>query len=242
MMLWHVPRMWEDGKCYIIGGGASILRQFDVPTELAVSIQNNQIPLSHLSPYFAPIHGEHVIAINSAYKLGPWIDVMFFGDSGWYEKNRLDLALFTGIKVTCAIRLIDSFSSVNIKCIERDKKKRHGISKEPGMVSWNAHSGGAAINLAVAFGVKTIYLLGFDMNSDNGKTHWHGEYKKRLPTVAPPRQRGKVPSTKPPYIRHLRAYPDIAQDAKRMGVQIINTNSASAITVFPTEERPWART
>ena len=28
---WFVPRMWNDGECWILGGGSSLPRQFGVP-------------------------------------------------------------------------------------------------------------------------------------------------------------------------------------------------------------------
>ena len=55
--LWTAPRIWDGGECFILGGGPSLA---------AVDV--------------GQLRGRRVIAVNQAYKLGDWIDVLFFGD------------------------------------------------------------------------------------------------------------------------------------------------------------------
>jgi hypothetical protein len=98
-----------------------------------------------------------------------------------------------------------------------------GISTAPNQVCWNFDSGGAAINLAVQLGTKRIILVGYDMRSGpNGEKRWHGEHTK-------PNDR----ETNQPYDRFLSAYGQIAEDAKRLGVEIVNANPWSALDKFP---------
>ena len=33
-MIWKVPRVWEGEQCVIIGGGPSVIRQFNIPENL----------------------------------------------------------------------------------------------------------------------------------------------------------------------------------------------------------------
>ncbi len=95
------------------------------------------------------------------------------------------------------------------------------------MLSWNGNTGAAAINLAVHFGAKRIMLLGFDMNIDgNRMQHWHDLYGKG--PVSDDRRKRKLP-----FARHLQGFPVIAEDAKKLGVQIINVSANSEITCFP---------
>ena len=56
--------------------------------------------------------------------------------------------------------------------------------------------------------------------------HWHDVYGR---TKAPvdPRKRRKMP-----FHKHLRGFPQIARDAKRMGVEILNASPDSAIECF----------
>ncbi|MEE9356510.1 MAG: hypothetical protein V3U75_13045 [Methylococcaceae bacterium] len=224
MAQWIAPNMWQDGECFIIGGGPSMPRQFGVPGELIRKVVSRKEQPNAYSPYLAPIHDKHVIGINNAYQIGNWIDVLFFGDCAWYRVHRKRIAGFPGLKVTCCKRFTKKAKEEmeGIKHLSKDSSHRHGISSNKSRVSWNANSGSAAINMAIHFGVKRIILLGFDMSlEDNKVSHWHGSHgnpgEKRKP---------------PPFNRHLRGFPAIAQDAKKLGVEIINASSNSSIQNF----------
>jgi hypothetical protein len=224
-MFWDVPNMWQGGECWVIAGGSSMPRQFNIPEEIIQNVIKREEKPSAYSPYLSPIHNKHVIAINNTYQIGNWIDAVFFGDCCWYLVHRMALANFPGLKVTCC----DRFEKNDKKCREegikylaKDKNHRQGISNNRSAVSWNSNSGAAAISLAVHFGVKRIILLGFDMClDDGGVSHWHGSHGK-------PGERLKSP----PFKRHLKGFPAISEDAQRMGIEIINANPKSAIDVF----------
>lgn len=235
---WLVPKMWAGGECFILGGGASVLKAFSIPEKLANAVQQGDLPLSVLSPFFAPIHNKHVIGINCAYMLGDWIDILFFGDGAWYETNKYKLAKSQMLKVSCCATPKNDFNKVEVKWLARDREKYEGITTKPGHVIWNAHSGGAAMSLAYALGVTTIYLLGFDMCADvHGRKHWHGEYRAHKPSTASRREEKKVPVA--PFNRHLRSFPQLAQDAKRLDLKIINLNMESRVEEFTKEVPPW---
>jgi hypothetical protein len=223
-MSWRIPRMWEGGEVWIIGGGPSVTEQFDIPVELVNKVKAGQLPLSELSPFMAAIHGKHVIGINVAFMIGNWIDMCFFGDNGFYLRYREQLALFPGLKVSCNMQPgRDGF----VKCLDRDGGHPKGISMRPGYVSWNSNSGAAAISIAAQTGAKRIVLLGFDMKLSNDKNqHFHNVYQ-RGPVVDDRRMR------KLPFPRHLRGFPAIAEDAKKLGIEIINCSPTSAIDSFP---------
>jgi hypothetical protein len=72
-MIWQVPRIWEGGDVWIIGGGPSITKEFNIPDEVVQSVLKKQSPLSVYSPYMSFLHDKHVIGINVAYMLGDWI-------------------------------------------------------------------------------------------------------------------------------------------------------------------------
>lgn len=223
-MMWRVPRIWDGGDVWIIGGGPSVPRQFDVPEQIIQKVINGTLPPSAYSSYMEVIHNEHVIAVNMAYRIGNWIDAVIFGDSGFYAKERIGLSQFPGLKISCNPT---SKAEQWIKTLGRDGQKSKGISTTPTMLSWNGNTGAAAINLAVHFGAKRIMLLGFDMNIDGNKMqHWHNLYGKG--PVADDRRRRKLP-----FARHLIGFPIIAEDAKKLGVQIINISTGSTINDFP---------
>jgi len=223
-MNWEVPKMWEDDDVWILGGGASIIKQFGIPDKVFQSVWNGTTPPSAYSPYMEFLHDKHVIGVNIAFMIGDWIDIAFYADKSFFNRYCESLALFPGLKVTCYPHDIEEDW---IKYMIMDKDHPRGISTNPLKLSWNKNAGGAAINLAYHLGASRVFLLGYDMNLYSGsKQHWHNVYN-RGPIVEPDRIK------KLPFNRHLRYFPNIAHDAKRLGLEIINLNPDSAITQFP---------
>lgn len=220
-MDWTVPKIWKDGTCVIIGGGSSLLRQFDIPADVVRQVYTKEAPPSIYSPYLKPLHSMHVIAVNVAYQMGNWIDAMFFGDdSTWYEQKE-ELLKWKGLRVHC-VEEPKIRNHPRLKYLIRDGGVSLGLSKKPNMVGWNGNSGAAAINFAVHTGVKRIILLGFDMNLDaENNQHWHKYYAHEL---------NAVDLT---FRKHLMAFPDIARNLQDLGIECINANPDSAITDFP---------
>jgi hypothetical protein len=222
MNQWKVPKLWDGGECWIIGGGKSVPYQFSIPEDVIEKVCTRKLPNDAYSPYMEAIHDRHVIGVNNAYQLGEWIDFLFFGDGSWHLVHQRKLAKWQGMKVTCSpkfatVTLKDKFK---IKYLAKDKKHKHGITSDCTKVSWNSNSGAAAISLAHHLGVKRVYLLGFDMNVNGNFTHWHGSH-------------GNKAKKGPPFKKHLQGFPEIAKDAKKMGLEILNVNKQSAITNFP---------
>ena len=79
--------------------------------------------------------------------------------------------------------------------------------------------------MAVHFGVRRIYLLGFDMAMDEKgeNSHWFGSH-------LPPGQKAK---RLPPFSKHLKGFPAIAADAEKLGIEILNVSPRSKIDEFP---------
>lgn len=199
-------------------------RQFDVPEEVIQDVVMRKRKPDAYSEYLTGIHSEHVIGVNNAYQIGDWIDIVFFGDCAWYLVHRFALERWPGLKVTCCSRFENKLekNSGGIKYLRRDTNRRHGISNNSSQVSWNGNSGAAAINLAVHLGVKRIILLGFDMCLDEKQvSHWHGSHGKSNEKKRPP-----------PFAKHMRGFPAIAEDAKQMGIEVLLVGP-SAIEVFP---------
>jgi len=223
-MTWFAPSMWEDDECWIIGGGSSVPYEFGVPENIIKEVMSGERSPSAYSEYLAPIHNKHIIGINNVYQLGNWIDVEFFGDNAWYLVHRIALIKYHGLKISCAPRFDKNKGREGIKYLAKNKKKKYGICPDPTMVSWNQNSGCAAISVARHFGVKRIILLGFDMClGADAISHWHGSHGKNKP-------RKKI---KMGFRKHLQGFPQIAEDAEAMGIEIINASSISKITEFP---------
>jgi hypothetical protein len=215
-MIWSVPKIWKDGTCWIIGGGCSVPSQFHIPKNIVRNVKSGKIPISAFSPYMELLHDKHVIAINGAFRLGDWVDMCFFGDKAWYFKNRSELLGYKGIVIGCPeFFKVQGWQKENVMYLEKSREL-YGISKNPSQVCWNFNSGSAAISIAANAGCKRIILLGFDMNTTNGETHWHNLYN----------------GATNPFAKHLRGFDKIAADAKERGIEIINASPNSAITQF----------
>jgi len=220
--MWKIPKIWEGGDCWIVGGGPSVSEQFEIPSNIVERVSNGTLNPSSYTPYLSYLKNKHVIGVNAAYLLGETIiDIVFFGDNGFYLSHQQGLADFKGVKSSCQ----DKAQKEWIKYIPKDNNKSQGITTRSSHVSWNGNSGAAAINLAYHLGAKRIFLLGFDMNLNNKENeHWHNVYGRNT---------NKRPPHKLPFARHLLGFPAIAKDAKELGVEIINVNPKSAIENFP---------
>jgi len=226
-MWWKVPRIWAGGDVWIIGGGPSLVEQFEIPVEIVEQVRRGDLPLSAYSSYMEAIHKKHTIGVNVSFKLGSWIDMAFFGDNGFLLKYQYELSNFAGLRVSCN-PLTKKYKW--IKTLLKDKGSRNGENRTWGMcpradtVCWNNNSGSAAINVAANMGAKRIFLLGFDMAmNESGQQHWHSEYGTRA------ERRLKK---EPPFKMHKKGFPLIAKAAEERGIRIINVSPNSTIEEF----------
>lgn len=186
-------------------------------------MEKKEVPLSIYSEYLKPIHNKNVIGVNLAFMLGDWVSVMYFCDSHIFRGYKAHLDKFHNLKVTCA----QSFGAetvkemINIKRLKRDVKP--GLSFRPDTICWNNNSGAAAINFAVLTGAKRIMLLGYDMKSNEGKTHWVNGADGPLYTK---------PSSEMTFKIFKRRFPAIATQAREHGVEILNVGPDSALEDF----------
>ena len=185
-----------EDKIIIIGGGVSF-KEIDI----------------------SKIKDKPIIGVNAAYKLGSWIDILFFGDCRFYEWNRLELEKWPNSAVTCCTKLKNHPKIEYLEPID----SQHINIEDLNTISWptkdgGANSGGAAICLAAKLGAKNIFLLGFDGQPVNGQHHWHNYYK--------------MPSRDWVYSRFNNFFKVIAQDALECNINIYNVNPDSAIPYF----------
>ena len=229
-MIWSIPHMWNGGEVWILGGGPSVPKQFDIPDSVIADVVQGRSTPAAYSPYMSAIHNKHVIGINVAYTIGDWIDIVFFGDEGFYKNHKQGLAKFPGLRVSCH-PLAEKTNW--IKYTPRAFRHNHGLTKRGSEVCWNGNSGAAAINLAVHLGAKRIILLGFDMHLDpSAMMHWHDLYGRGKYTKPTPGRRGPRDHEGLPFEKHLRGFAQISEDAKHFGVEVINACPDSAITQF----------
>jgi hypothetical protein len=232
-MIWQAPEIW-DGDCFIIGGGHSIAKTFNVPDNLIPLHQEEFVEFgNYLKPY---LKDKQIIGVNLSAFLGDWVDVAYWGDSDTYLQYKSWYDNFSGLKVSSAGKFaVDKYKS--IKFLEKNHKK--GICTNGKSLTWAGfNSGAAAINLGYCLGAKRIFMLGFDMQSlPDGRVHWHAGYPdKKENFTNKDLAMGKVPKrskTQPPYKRQINGFGPVAEDAKKLGLEIINLSPGSKIKEFP---------
>lgn len=204
---WTIPRLWPGSTVFILGGGPSLA----------------DVDLTQL-------RSKRVIGVNQAYKLGPWVDICWFGDKMWYPGQLPAIRDFGGLIATCAYETNLNKRWKRVKYVGRSKPSGIETAKRD-RVSWNGNSGGSAVNLAYWLGASTVVLLGFDMKMpDNprdrrARTHWHSDYE--------PKWDKRKAQLVNPYPRFMKYWPAIASDAKAAGLTILNATEGSALDLFP---------
>jgi len=192
-MRWTPTKIWDGQDCFIIGGGPS-LKNFD----------------------WSLLKSEHAIGCNNAFELGPEVcDVCFFSDEKFFNLYKGDLSKFSNLIVTNCNKLFNR-TETWLKWMPRAGR---GLYEEA--LGYNFSSGGGAINLALLFGITTIYLLGFDMClGEDNQINWH-ENKLDKPD-------------KDVFGRMTIAFRHIAKDLKKKftNCKVINVNMHNNLEVF----------
>ncbi len=189
--LWTVPKgAWKGEPCFILGGGPS-LKAIDVNR----------------------LRGKgRVIAINAAFLIAPWADVLYIADLGCYRNFKDRAHLFEGEHFVTRSKISDVDPAHNVKRVNKSLKM--ALSDEAGTVV-GQDSGSNSLNLAYLFGASPIYLLGFDMTPGN----WHDLHHK------------------PQDVKHFKTYTHyltrMAPELARRGIEVFNCNPKSALTCFP---------
>lgn len=201
--LWDVPPIWKGETFVIFGGGPSITQS-----------QVNQCK-----------ENARTIAINDAYKLAPWADILYGADYRWWKWH--DFAQdFLGVRVGLAWNGTTNTyfpgwekipEEINIRYLEATGTL--GLEKDSHGVRHGYNSGYQAINLAVHLGAKEIVLLGYDMRSKNGKSHWFGNHPESTPD--------------PPFEKMIPAFQTLLEPLEKLGIKVVNCTKDSALGCFP---------
>jgi hypothetical protein len=159
--------------------------------------------------------GYPTIAVNDAYRLAPWADVLYACDDRWWDHHIGKLrGRFAGQLWTQARTSAERYG-LNWICGE----SKDGLCKQPHRIHFGQNSGYQAINLAYHWEAKRLVLLGFDCKQTD-KTHWFGAHPKGL-------------EQKHPYQSWIRNFARLAADLKREGIEVINCSMDSALTCWP---------
>jgi hypothetical protein len=188
-----VENSFEGETVYIIGGGPS-LKNFD----------------------FRQLTGSKTIAINKAILFQPWASVLYWTDVRFYSWYKNEIDNYKGLKF--ALNPGSQYTK-DIKILK--KGKAYGLETDTQTLAHGNNSGYAAINLAYHLGAKRIILLGFDMASNGGESHFHDGY--------PTRSAGDRMFQD----KFLPGFKQLAAELTNAGVSVLNAAPYSKLTVFP---------
>lgn len=188
---WSVPPCFKGETIVCIGGGPSLTAE----------------DVDH-------VRGKaRVIAVNDAYKLAPWADVLYACDRKWWGWHD-GVPGFQGLKLT-----LEAPEYPGIRQLRNTGAE--GYDPDLSCLRTGSNSGYQAIHLAVHFGAARVVLLGYDMKlGGNGETHWFGEH----PVATKP---SVFESVMLPRFETLRA------PLAALGVEVINASRDTALTLWP---------
>jgi hypothetical protein len=166
--------------------------------------------------------GLRTIAVNDAYRLAPWADVLYACDGEWWDHHGGCMG-FAGEKWS------SHAPGGNDKRRHAERYGLHlvagvdapGFSHDPSRIHYGLNSGYQALNLALLFGAKRIALVGFDMRAVDGRAHFFGAHGGGL----------RAPAFGL-FVERFKA----AARTVPAGVDVINCTPGSALTCFPTGE------
>ncbi|MGE4043315.1 MAG: hypothetical protein AB7F35_00575 [Acetobacteraceae bacterium] len=185
--------IFDERPVYILGGGAS-LRDFD----------------------WSRLYRRQCIAVNTAFRMVPWANVLFFSDNRFFELHRdpggQHFWRFKGEHILTTAPACRDMTG-RIQYIDpatlTAKVGRRKFCAEA------CNSGVQAIILARQLGARQIVLLGFD----NVPGHWHDGTHLAHPRRTAPEA--------------YRRYGKDMERLAKLGLPILNANPSSALTGFP---------
>lgn len=165
----------------------------------------------------------YVIAINNAYALARWADIVYFADARWYRWHT-ESPVFRAITVPLVTIENVQLHAVDKRVQSLQMGRARDLSEQRDTLNTGSNGGFQAINFAYLAGATRIILLGFDMQANaDGALNWHTEHKVRgtqhvYKNIMAP--------------RFATALPQL----QRAGVGVINATPDSALKCFRNED------
>lgn len=167
------------------------------------------------------VKGLPAIAVNDAYLLAPWADVLYFADHKWYgwHCKRAEFQSFAGQKVSIqnhGLEVRDKTVLLLGKFFDSTKPDV-ALSEDPRILCTGSNSGYQALNIATLSGARKVVLLGYDCRDVDGKAHFFGAHPD---------------GTKPGYPSIKVHFQRAAKAAERMGIDVVNCSPGTNLDCF----------
>jgi hypothetical protein len=182
-----VPKLWPESTVVCIGTGASLTRE---------DVERCHRP------------DVHVIAVNDAYKMAPWADVLYACDCKWWLWHK-GAPTFAGLKYS----LEKNAARFGVTVLRQ--AGLNGLEPKPDGLRTGKSSGYQAVNLAVHLGARKIVLLGYDYR---GLTHYFGSHPD---------------GSHPPHMVCLKHFATLVEPLAQLGIVVINATRHTDLKVFP---------
>lgn len=199
-------QLWPNSTAVIIGTGPSLT---DAQLEWAARKAREQ--------------RWRLFGMNNVYQRFPWIDVLVSCNVEWWDHyHPRDLVLRTA-KFDRWTWDLATAHKYGINYVEG--RWGDSLSVNPRYIHYGHSSSYQALGLAYHYGVRTMYLLGFDMKYPPGQPrHYFGEYPKPLQ---------HFPRTGPngEFTGLIKQFETIDCDA--LGLTVYNCTPGSALRHFP---------
>jgi hypothetical protein len=161
----------------------------------------------------AAVRGQRTIAINDAYRLAPWADVLYAADRSWIDAHD-GVPGFAGMKYSIASH--DPTPRPDWTVLQNTGIE--GLERDPSGLRTGFNGGYQAINLAVHLGAARILLLGYDLGPDaERREHWFEDQPVR--TVSP-------------YPQMREAFQTLVLPLIACGVSVVNCSRRTALAAF----------
>jgi hypothetical protein len=159
-----------------------------------------------------------VLAINSAYKIAPFADMLYWADRSWVYQHRFEIPKVWrgGLLVSRTDPCSADVNAWPWPVHQLRHEPTWALSVDPAAVAGFC-SGANAINIARHAGAAPTILLGFEGRSSG---NWHNDHKAK-PKVDP-------------YPKHIvPSLKAMAAELARSGSMIVNCTPNSALSFFP---------
>lgn len=155
-----------------------------------------------------------IFGCNDTYTLCDFIDVFYACDGKWWKVHAT--SFFEKYKNLQHVYTQDADTATRYKINLVKGKHSNGISTNPQEIHWGSNSGFQQLNLALLMGCSKFILVGYNMQSVAGKTHFFTDRDSSLMRNSP-------------YPTFQKAFKHIQKELKPY---IVNCTPNSALSMF----------